>query len=208
MDYFGSSVIRSPDHLAKGLLRVVDDGRAEVGYLNLIAFPKLKDVLQFEISVDDVLTVKVVDASQNLLHHGNHFCLWKPPVPLQSGEEVAAFAQLSDEVVVVAILLDLMQSYDIRMFQVLQYSDFIEQCLLLAFLQLWLDYDLHCTLHPGLPLDAFADFTEGVRAEELVAYAVATSEGTIWAKWSVLFPKSLLLGLDLVLSCTCILLQQ
>ena len=157
----------------------MDDGRAEFRYLDLIAFPKLKDVLQFEISVDDVLAVEVVDASQDLLHHRNHFCLRELPVPLQSCKEVAAFAQFSDKVVVVAVLLDLMQSYDVRMFQVLQYSDFIEQCLLLACLQLWLDYDLHCTLHPSLPLDAFADFAEGVRAEELVAYAVATSEGAI-----------------------------
>ena len=186
----------------------MDDGRAEVGYLDKIAFPKLKDVLWFEVSVDDVLTVEVVDAGQNLLHHGNHFCLWKPPLPLQSGKEVATFAQLSDEVVVVVILLDLMQSYDVRMLQVLQYSGLIEQCLPLTFLQLSLDYDLHCTLYSSLPLDAFADLAEGIRAEQLIAYAVATCEGTVRAKWSIPFPKSLLLGPNLGLPCTCILSRQ
>ena len=60
----GGNVVWSSEFLIKGLVRVIDKGGSKVNDLDLVKLLVLfeKDVLWFQVSVDDVVLMAVVDA--------------------------------------------------------------------------------------------------------------------------------------------------
>ena len=112
----GSDVVRSAELLVEVAVGVVDEGCAEVDDLNLVELFVLleQDVLGLQVAMHDVGLVAVVDAGEHLLHKDGSIALAELTTLQDLIEEFTALANLSDEVVTLLVLEELVHLDDIR----------------------------------------------------------------------------------------------
>jgi len=117
--------------------------------------------------MDDVIFVAIVNAWQYLLHkHGGIFL-----TELSSGndlvEQLTTLADVSDDVVSLLILEELVHLQDVWMVQIFQIVDLIEEHLLLILIHVWLTEDLDSSLSATFSMYADSNFTKGSWSEHL-----------------------------------------
>ena len=125
VEYLGRHVERGADDgLEDGAVAVVQVAReAEVADLE----PAVADeyVGRFEVAVHGVLAVHVLEALDDVLQKGEGLGLLQLLLPLEVVAQIAALAELSHDVHVVAGLVDVQQPHDVLLLQLLHYLDLV-----------------------------------------------------------------------------------
>lgn len=106
---FRCDIVRRAKLLVEVAVGIVDEGRAEINDLDLVVLLVLleQDILRFQIAVHDVPLVAVVDAGEDLFHENGTVTLAKFAALEDLIEELAALADLGNEVVAFLILEEL-----------------------------------------------------------------------------------------------------
>ena len=140
----------------------MDNCSSEVNDFNLrVVLVSLKqDVFRLQVSVDDAVDVHIVDSHEQLLHKdGSLFLLEFAPVD-DVVIELAALANLCNNVHVLLILEDLVHLDHVGVVQMLQYLNLVLLDLLFVIAHsAYLQY-LHCSLSAKLSVDAHTNLTK------------------------------------------------
>jgi len=106
---FWSDVVRSSELLIKLLTLTYDERSTEIDDLNLIEFLVgfKKNVLWFEISMNDVVDMAIVDASEDLFDEDTGVLLVELTFLDDLIEQLSTFADIGDDVVSLLILEEL-----------------------------------------------------------------------------------------------------
>jgi hypothetical protein len=115
--------------------------------------------------VDNVVLVAVVDAGEDLLDEDGGVSLCELASCDDLVEQLSALANVSDDVVALLILKELVHFEDIGMVQVLQVVYLVEKHLLLIVVHMRLPQHLHCSLCSTLPVNADSYLSKGPRPE-------------------------------------------
>ena len=109
-------VVRSAELLVEVTVGVVDEGRAEVDDLDLVELFVLleQDVLGLQVTMHDVGLVAVVDAGEDLFHEDSSIALAELTTLEDLVEELTTFADLSNQVIALLILEELVHLDDVR----------------------------------------------------------------------------------------------
>ena len=112
----GGDVVRSAELLVEVTVGVVDEGRAEVDDLDLVELFVLleQDVLRLQITMHDVCLVAVVDAGEDLFHENSSIALAELTALENLIEELTTLADLSDQVIALLVLEELVHLDDVR----------------------------------------------------------------------------------------------
>ena len=116
-----SDVIWCSQLLVKLLVLVKDEGRSEIDDLDLIEFLVLlqQDIFGLKISVNDVILVAVINARQNLFHENGRVLLRKLASRDDLIEELTTLADISDDVISLLVLEELVHLKNIRVVKIL-----------------------------------------------------------------------------------------
>ena len=112
----GSDVVRSAELLVKVAVGVVDEGGAKVDDLDLVELFVLleQDVLRLQVTMHDISLVAVVDAGEDLLHEDSSIALAELTTLENLVEELTTLADLSDQVIALLVLEELVHLDDVR----------------------------------------------------------------------------------------------
>ena len=117
--YLRCNIIRRTYLLCQGNVWLLHDGYSEINdfelFIYLVTFQQ--DVLGFEVPVDDVLAVDVVDNTEKLLHNNRGIPLREAPLVDDLVEQFTTFAYLRDDVVPLLILEVLIHPHNVGMVQ-------------------------------------------------------------------------------------------
>ena len=112
----GGDVVRSAELLVEVTVGVVDEGRAEVDDLDLVELFVLleQDVLRLQVTMHDISLVAVVDAGEDLFHEDSSIALAELTTLENLVEELTTLADLSDQVIALLVLEELVHLDDVR----------------------------------------------------------------------------------------------
>jgi hypothetical protein len=115
VENFWSDVVRGSKFLIEILVRFVHKRSSEVDDLDLIKLLVLleENILRLEVSVNDVVLMAVVDAGKDLLHQDRTVSLGKLAALQDLVEELSSLADISDEVVALLVLKELVHLDDV-----------------------------------------------------------------------------------------------
>lgn len=83
-----------------------------------------QDICQLQISVNDIMLVKMMEPVNKLTHNSNSLVLHKISFLLYIGIKISIIAVLKDKIVVVIGFFHIVKLYDIGTFTVFQNFDF------------------------------------------------------------------------------------
>lgn len=134
------NIIRCAVHLVHCVrVRIVVVRGTEVNDFDSAAILHVqKNILRFEIPVGNVLTVAVCDGLQDLFAYVCSFILSQVFALADLIEQLAAFAQLCDEEYRAPILVDLIETHDVRVCQILEDVNFVHEASLFGLVKLQL----------------------------------------------------------------------
>jgi len=159
---FWSNIIRSSELFIK-LLALTNNKRCtEIDNLNLIEFLVCfkKNVLWFEISMNDVVYVAIVDARKDLSDKNTSIFLVELTSFDDLIEELTTFADIGDNVVSLLILEELVHLKNIWMIKILKNINFIEKHPLLIFIHMGFSEDFDSTLVIAFSVDTNTNFSK------------------------------------------------
>ena len=112
----GCDVVRSAELLIEVTVGVIDEGGAEVNDLDLVELFVLfeQDVLRLRVTMHDVGLVAVVDAGEDLFHENSSIAFAELTTLEDLIEELTTFADLSDQIIALFILEELVHLDDVR----------------------------------------------------------------------------------------------
>ena len=112
----GCDVVRSAELLIEVTVGVIDEGGAEVNDLDLVELFVLfeQDVLRLQVTMHDVGLVAVVDAGEDLFHEDSSIAFAELTTLEDLIEELTTFADLSDQIIALFILEELVHLDDVR----------------------------------------------------------------------------------------------
>ena len=112
----GCDVVRSAELLIEVTVGVIDEGGAEVNDLDLVELFVLfeQDVLRLQVTMHDVGLVAVVDAGEDLFHENSSIAFAELTTLEDLIEELTTFADLSDQIIALFILEELVHLDDVR----------------------------------------------------------------------------------------------
>ena len=112
----GGDVVRSAELLIEVTVGVIDEGGAEVNDLDLVELFVLfeQDVLRLQVTMHDVGLVAVVDAGEDLFHENSSIAFAELTTLEDLIEELTTFADLSDQIIALFILEELVHLDDVR----------------------------------------------------------------------------------------------
>ena len=146
----GGDVVRSAELLVEVTVGVVDEGRAEVDDLDLVELFVLleQDVLRLQVTMHDISLVAVVDAGEDLFHEDSSIALAELTTLEDLVEELTTFADLSNQVIALLILEELVHLDDVRVIDFFENIDLIEKHSLLVVVHVALTQDFDRALGP------------------------------------------------------------
>ena len=125
----GGHVQGRSTHRGRHVLRLQRSGEAEVGDLQhrVVGGVAEEDVLGLQVSVQDVLAVQDAEPGGYLREKAARHLLGRLPLPLQELREVAARAELQDQVEVGRALLQVAEAHDVRVGDAAQHVHLLAQ---------------------------------------------------------------------------------
>ena len=171
-------VVRCAVHLVHHVrVRIVVVRGAEVNDFDSAAILDVQqDILRFEVSVSNVLTVAVGNGLQDLLANVCSLILRQVFAFADLIKQLAAFAQLCDEEYGAPILVYLIKTHNVWVGQIFEDVNFVHEASLFRFVKLQL-VDHFDSAHLAVCLvSSLFDLAKGARSENFVAHGIVLGE--------------------------------